>query len=162
MKPANKNIDEEAATPMIYAFPILGNNDCYTCPECPCSVEILSINDGKNTLTVKCLNPIEKDNHKIRTIPISEYINSMKKFTYKCDKCSICKKQQDSSKDLQIFSYCIKCDKVICNVCIEEHLKLNASYIQKKKIPLIVLTVELIYVINAWKVENIICIEKMF
>ena len=126
MKPINNNIrDEEPAAPMMNNPLILGSNDCYTCTSCPCSVEILSINDKENTLTFKCLNPIEEKNHNIQTIQISEYINLIKKYTYLYSECSICKKLQNQSKDIPIFSYCIKCDKVICNDCINEHLQSN-------------------------------------
>ena len=125
MDPVIQINDEGPATPMMVIFSSLGHNDCYTCTSCPCSIEILSINDIQNILTFKCLNPNERRNHKIQTIPISEYINSMKKYTYIYSKCCICQKLQNSSNDVPIFSYCIKCDKIICNDCINEHLQLN-------------------------------------
>ena len=117
--------DEEPAKPMIDDSPILNNNDCYNCTNCPCPIEILSINDKENSLTFKCLNPIEKNNHNIKTMSICEYIKSMKKYTYLNSECYICKKLQNQSKDIQIFSYCIKWDKIICNDCINKHLQLN-------------------------------------
>ena len=125
MNPVYNNIrEEEPATPMFNDSLMFGNKNCYNCTKCSSSVEILSINEKENLLTFKCLNPIEKDNHNIQTISIAEYINTMKKYTFSCSECSICKKLQNQSKDIPIFSYCIKCDKIICNDCISEHLKL--------------------------------------
>ena len=119
MKTILKFIPEEPETPMINDFSKEGGNDCYTCAECSSPVEILSINDKDCSLTYKCLNPKEKENHKIQTIPISEYIHSIKKFTYMSSECYLCKKLQEESKNIPVFSYCIKCDKTICNECIE-------------------------------------------
>ena len=87
--------DEEPATPMMQNSLLPSNNDCYTCSACTSSIEILSINDKENSLTFRCLNPIEKNNHNIKTIPIEKYINSMKKYTYLCSECSLCKKLQN-------------------------------------------------------------------
>ena len=42
-------------------------------------------------------------------------------------KCSICNKKQNSEKDLPIFKFCIKCQKIICNNCIEKHIKNNKT-----------------------------------
>ena len=96
--------EEEPATPMINDSSILGKNDCYNCAECPYPIEILLINDKENSLTFKCLNPIEKNNHNIQTISISEYINLMEKYTYLNSECYICKKLQNQSKNIPIFS----------------------------------------------------------
>ena len=117
--------DEEIATPMISDSLILVNEVCYNCTKCSFSIEIISINDKENILTFKCLNPIEKENHNTQTISISEYINSMKKYTYLFSECYICNKLQNQSKNIPIFSYCIKCDKIICDNCINKHLELN-------------------------------------
>ena len=122
---SNYIIDQEPETSMVENFPILSINDCYTCVACSSPVEILAINEKENTLTFKCLNPITKNNHNVQTVSINEYINKMEKYTYLYSECSICKKFQNQSRDIPIFSYCIKCDKIICNDCINDHLKLN-------------------------------------
>ena len=97
--------------------------DSYTCSYCSIQPEILSINDKDNTITFKCLN--NNENHKTQTIPINEYINKMKNNTYLFSKCSICEQKQNEYNDTPIFSYCIKCDKIICFNCINEHIKNN-------------------------------------
>ena len=117
--------DEEPATSMMNNSLKVGNNDCYNCTSCSCHIEILTINDNESTITFKCLNPIEKDNHKIQTISIDKYINSMKKYTYLYSECFICKKLQNQSKDIPVFFYCIKCNKIICNDCVNKHLESN-------------------------------------
>ena len=101
----------------------LYTNDSYNCPTCPYPIEILEINDIENTLTFKCLSPKEKQTEK--TISISEYLDSMRKNTYLYSECSLCNKKQNKSKDTPIFSYCIKCDKIICFDCISKHLEIN-------------------------------------
>ena len=123
----SKLANEEPATTMIDDDSIEADdcNDCCTCAKCSSPVLILSINDKECTVTYKCLNPNEEESHKIQTMPISEYISSMKKFTYMNSQCYICKKLQNESKDIPIFSCCIKCGKIICNDCINEHLRSN-------------------------------------
>ena len=95
--------------------------DDYVCNTCPYPVEILKVDDNINTVTFKCLNP--KENGVEKTIQINEYLDSMKKNTYLYNKCSLCNKKQNESKN--IFSYCIKCSKIICSDCIDKHLKIN-------------------------------------
>ena len=115
--------DEEMAAPILNDNKKLGIDDSYGCTTCSYSVEILKIDDEENTITYKCLNP--KENETEKTIPISEYLDSMRKYTYLYSECSLCHKKQNEFKDIPIFSYCIKCDKVICSNCISKHLKLN-------------------------------------
>ena len=126
MNPMNSYIsDEESATPSMNESIILSKIDCYNCSACSSPVEILSINDKENSLTFKCLNKNKKDNHNVQTMLINEYINSMKKHSYLYSECYICKKIQYHSKNISVFSYCIKCDKVICDDCMDDHLKCN-------------------------------------
>ena len=98
-------------------------DDTYGCVSCSYPIEILEIDIEKNTLTFRCLNPIDKK--PIKTITISEYLDSMKKYTYLYSECSLCNKKQNEFKDSSIFSYCTKCDVVICSDCIDKHLKTN-------------------------------------
>ena len=115
--------DVEAALPVANDIPKLSTDDSYNCISCPYPIKILKIDDSKNTLTFKCLNPKEKEPQK--TIPISEYLNSMKKYTYLYNECSLCHKKQNEFKDTPIFSYCTKCEEIICFDCRSKHLKLN-------------------------------------
>ena len=101
----------------------LGIDDAYSCTNCSYPVEILKIDDKENTLTFKCLNPKEKEVEK--TIQISEYLDLMKKNTYLYVECSLCHKKQNKFKDVQIFSYCIKCDTIVCSDCVDKHLETN-------------------------------------
>ena len=85
-------------------------------------VEISKINDKENTITFKFLNPNEEI--KEETIPISEYLDLLKKYFYLYNKCSLCNKKQNGKYN-SIFSYCTKCDTIICSDCIDKHLKTN-------------------------------------
>ena len=98
------------------------NCDSYGCTNCPGLVEILAINDLDNTTTFRCLNP--NDNKSIKTVPISEYLNSMKNHIYLFSECSLCSKKQNET-NTPVFSYCIKCNVVICSDCLDKHLKSN-------------------------------------
>ena len=97
------------------------NNECYSCSKCSSNIEILSIDSQKSKITFKCLNKDKINNHHIQTMSINEYIKNMEKNTYLFDKCSICGKEQNSSKNFPIFKYCIKCKGVICNECEDIH-----------------------------------------
>ena len=117
--------DTEETKPISNDDPKIDIIDSYGCNACSNQVEILAINEEDNTITFKCLNNNEKENHKIQTIPINEYINKMKKNTYLYSKCSICNQRQNEYKDTPIFSYCFMCNKIICSTCVEEHIELN-------------------------------------
>ena len=54
---------------------------------------------------------------------IKEYINLMKKNTYLFSKCSICGLEQNKTEGIRIFSYCIKCDEIICSECVSKHIE---------------------------------------
>ena len=102
--------------------PILGKEDGFACTTCSYPIEILKINDEDNNITFKCLNPKEKEE---KTVKISEYLDSMRKFTYLYSECSLCNKKQNELENITIFSYCIKCDVIICSNCINKHLEIN-------------------------------------
>ena len=115
----------EAETPEPNDDQKLCIEDSYTCNTCSYPVEILEIDNSENTVTFKCLNPNKIENE--ITITIDEYLYSMKKYTYLYSECSLCKKKQNEFKETPIFSYCIKCDKIICSDCIFKHLEINAK-----------------------------------
>ena len=97
--------------------------DEYSHIDYPYPVEILKIDDKENTLTLKYLNTKEKD--EIKSIQISKYLDLMKKYTFFYDECSLCHKKQNEFKNIQILSYCFKCESIICSDCIDKHLKIN-------------------------------------
>ena len=49
----------------------------------------------------------------------------MEKYSNLYSEYYICKKLKNKSKDIPIFSYCIKWDKIKFNDCIDEFLNLN-------------------------------------
>ena len=114
--------DEVTSAPLPNGVQKFDISDAYACDNCPYQVEILKINERENTITFNCLNPKEKG--KVKTIQINKYLDSMKKYTYLYSKCSLCNKNQNELKD-KIFSYCIKCETIICFDCIGKHLKIN-------------------------------------
>ena len=117
--------NETISTPVPNDEPKLNSDDAYVCNICPYPVKILKIDDNKSTVSFKCLNPKEKRAEK--TIKINEYLDSMRKYTYLYHECSLCNKKQCELKNTSIFSYCIKCDKIICSDCIDKHLEINEN-----------------------------------
>ena len=116
-------IDEDAASLAKDDDLKLDAYDTFTCTSCPYPIEILKIDDNNNTLIFKCLNPKEKKI--VKTIPINEYLNLIKKNSYLFSECSLCNKKQNEFKNTPVFSYCIKCDSIICSDCINKHLEIN-------------------------------------
>ena len=116
-------IDEDAASLAKVDDLKLDAYDTFTCTSCPYPIEILKIDDKNNILIFKCLNPKEKKI--LKTIPINEYLNLMKKNSYLFSECSLCNKKQNEFKHNPVFSYCIKCNVIICSDCINKHLKIN-------------------------------------
>ena len=115
--------DEEEALPAKNVYTKIITVDAYTCTACPYPIEIFKIDDKNNTITFKCLNP--KENQIEKTIQISEYLYSMRKNTYLYSECSLCNRKQNEFKETPVFSYCIKCETIICPDCFEKHLKTN-------------------------------------
>ena len=97
------------------------DNEAYSCKYCKSEIEIFLI-DNKNTkILFQCLNKNDEINHGVINITISDYINSMLKNTYLFDKCSICHICQNNKNE--IFDYCTKCKKILCNNCVYNHDK---------------------------------------
>ena len=115
--------DEKKLTPTKNDVQKLSTDDTYAYTSCPLPIEILKIDDKENTLTFKLLN--QKDKKIEKTIKINEYLNSMKNYTYLYSECSLCHKKQNEFKNIPTFSYCIKCNIIICSDCINKHLKIN-------------------------------------
>ena len=96
--------------------------DTYACSKCNSNIKIISIDEKSLNITFECLNEDMNNDHRIQTLKISEYIKQMIKNTYFFDKCSNCNISQNYSKNFPIFKYCIKCNKVFCNQCKDNHL----------------------------------------
>ena len=99
--------------------------DSYACTKCSSNIKLLSLDVRELKISFKCLNEDMNNNHQIQSIPINEYINKMILNTYFFDKCSICNKIQNLSKELLAFKYCIICNEVICEECKEKHINNN-------------------------------------
>ena len=104
--------DEDAAIPATNYVPIMYEDDEYDYSTCTIPIEIQKIDDLENTIIFKQLNTNEKSIEKI--VPISEFLDSMRKYSYLNDECSLCHRKQNKFKDTSIFLYCIKCDTIIC------------------------------------------------
>ena len=101
----------------------LSKIDSYSCNKCNSIIKINSINENEAKITFECMN--QQENHKIQSLPINEYLESMVNNIYISDKCSICQHTQDISRNLPIFEYCTTCKKVICDKCKEKHKEKN-------------------------------------
>ena len=106
-------------------FIYIDNKESYACTNCSSNIEIISIDHIKSKIVFKCTNNNCKNNHKIQTLPINEYLKNMKKNTYLFDKCSICYKEQSSIKNFFLLKYCVNCEVIICNECKEKHINNN-------------------------------------
>ena len=89
----------------------------YSCTECPSSIEILSLKEGK--IEFRC-NNIE-NNHGVIKLPLNEYlakIQSNKNIQFP-QKCCNCSKISDSK-----FKYFYDCDAFLCSdKCVKEYEK---------------------------------------
>ena len=120
---ANEIRDKEVEKQILKNGPKLNSDDSFAYTTCSYPVEIFKINDSENTITFKYLNPKEKETTK--TIPISSYLDLIKKYNCLYRECSLCHNKQKKLKDNSTFSYCIKCDEIICLDCITKHLETN-------------------------------------
>ena len=95
-------------------------NDQYACIECNNVPEIMSIDLNKFEITFNCKE------HKIKKIPIKQYIDEQSKHLYYNNICDGDKTMQRDSKD--IFKYCFLCNKNYCNNCIKNDDKTHSKY----------------------------------
>ena len=98
-------------------------NDVNICSTFSYPVEIFKIDDKENAVTYKFLHPKKKEEKK--TISINAYLDLIRKHNYLTNECSLCYKKQIEFKNSPIFSYCTKCEAVVCSSCIDKHLKIN-------------------------------------
>ena len=114
--PNNENILKDAPPTMT---PELNRELYYSCSECSSLIEIISINEEKNTIEFNCLNQENKHQKNIN-IPIKEYIKQMKKLINKNlfnNQCDIHKKDY--------ISDCFKCNLHLCKDCLKARIHLN-------------------------------------
>lgn len=116
-------------------------NICYSCTECPSLIEIFTINLDKGFIEFKCL---DKKCNVRKEISLSEYFNKIDKYKqYKIneDKC----KEHSSIKDENIYmSYCLDCNKHLCQECLKtgnhiNHRKNNIIEIMPNNIDLTII-----------------------
>ena len=95
---------------------------CYNCTECPSLIEIFTMNLDKGFLEFKCLNKkcgIRKE------ISLKDYFKKKdqhKKKNTNEDKC----KEHSSIKDENIYmSYCLDCNKHLCEECLKTGNHIN-------------------------------------
>ena len=109
------------------------NQIFYNCSECSSLIEILSINEEKNTIEFNCLSQGSKHPKKI-IISIKEYLKKMKKynnnFKLNKDECEIHK--------TKYLCYCFNCNCHLCKECLKEgnhlnHIKNNIIEIEPSK-----------------------------
>ena len=98
----------------------------YCCCFCSSLIEILYINENNDIIEFRCSN---KNNIHEREIKIEEYLKRIKNknFEMNKDKC-------EEHKDIY-QTFCLDCDKHLCNICLEdlshiEHHKINFIEIQ--------------------------------
>ena len=84
------------------------------CPNCNLIPSLkLVYKEGKSIINYECEN-----NHK-GTISLEDYINNFTKHSISSQNCDECnKKQSENNVD---YCYCCKCNKFICNLCLEKH-----------------------------------------
>ena len=120
--------DTEVETPKENEISVL-KEDSYVCTECKSPIEILSIDEEENKICFRCL---KNKSHEIKTLPILEYLEKMKKNTYLYYTCSNCNLSQNDC-DL-IFDYCFECNNILCNQCKIKHIPNDHHFIKSKEI----------------------------
>ena len=115
-------IEFQAATPAGQAE-LLCKDDCYSCTNCNSPIEIISLNQDNNTINFKC---VKNKDHGNKTLSLKDYLEKMTKNTYLYYNCSECGLSQNNYDT--IFSYCINCNKILCNQCKNKHNKIFYSH----------------------------------
>ena len=111
MEDINKNILVKSAP--IQKIELL--NQPYTCPKCPLSPQLLSVNKISGKIKINCLNHGEQEIH------ISKAIQELTKNNNFNAICNICQKK-NNNLDLSL-KYCLECNKIFCKNCLNKHEK---------------------------------------
>ena len=91
-------------------------DDEFLCSECGLVPEILSIEPYTGNITFECKND------GIKPLNINKYYDSLSNsiFSYSYQKCVKCKHYEKTLKKTGIImKYCLKCERPICNRCID-------------------------------------------
>ena len=92
-------------------------DDEFLCSECGLVPEILSIEPYTGNITFECKND------GIKPLNINKYYDSLSNsiFSYSYQKCVKCKRYEKTLKKTGIImKYCLKCERPICNRCIDK------------------------------------------
>ena len=91
----------------------------YNCTECSSLIEILSIDENKNSIEFNCLNK-NNDTHK-KKMQIKEYLEKMKKYNNK----NINKDMCEIHKNNTYTCYCFDCNLHLCKECLKNRTHLR-------------------------------------
>ena len=93
------------------------NNIIEYIPRCPnCSIIPalkLTYNEGSPMITYQCENQHKGE------ISLEEYMKTYNKYSITKQNCDECNKSQNEIK--ANYSYCSKCNKFLCNICLDKH-----------------------------------------
>ena len=106
--------------------------DTYLCINCKSEIELKSIKLNNNQEVLMIYNCQNNECGDI-TIPINEYFKKLKYNTYLSEICYLCGKLQIKeyfNNDKNIFIYCIDCNMIYCNKCMEKHKKEHNNYMK--------------------------------
>ena len=103
-------IEEEALLKEILKIP----NDQYTCSECNLVPEIIDLNFDKDEIVINCIN------HGEMRLNLINYFQKEYNYLYYNVICEAGERVQKEHLD-NIFVYCPKCDKYLCQSCNNDH-----------------------------------------
>ena len=113
-------IDVPPATPLLSKESL--KEFCYTCTECPSTIEIISINESENSIKFKCLN-VESHGKKLHLKDYFQKINNYKETLLDGLKVE-CQKHL-SSKNNIFVGYCLDCNCQLCQNCLKTRIHFN-------------------------------------
>ena len=96
--------------------PKYDNNIGYNCLECSSLIEILSINEGNNTIKFNCINNKNHNNN----IKIKEYLEKMKKYNDNKNLNERCELHENKTK--KFINYCFDCKLHLCKECLKSKI----------------------------------------
>ena len=113
----------------------------YNCTDCPSLIEILTMNLDKGFIEFKCL---DKKCSVRKEISLSEYFNKMEKYKQKNINEDTCKEHSPIKNENVFMSYCLDCNKHLCEECLKtgnhiNHKKNNIIEIMPSNIDLTII-----------------------
>ena len=124
----NNNIDSEILMDNCPPTPPQDIDNCFSCTECSSAIEVLLVDEKKNSIKYKCL----KNKYHEKEISLKEYFEIMNKRKKKNDEyLTQCK----THKNKIYNSFCLECNIHLCKDCERtrihfNHKKNNISEIQ--------------------------------